>query len=1068
MILRKKTLLICLMLIGLLGILYTFSRIVLLRSFAELEDQDVRQNLDRATSALSDDLSNLDRTITDYSSWDQTYSFVKHPNPNYVRSELLTQTFANNLRVNVVAVVNSSDRIVFAKAIDFATGKDVPFPQSLRQNLVPNARLLRHADTKSNTLGTILLPEGPLLLVSRPILTSADEGPIRGTFIMGRWLDGAEIKHLGETSHLSITLSQLGGPGMPSDWPRLQTSASEESLTVVRALNSQQTAGYRLVKDLYGKPALVMRVDMPRRIYQQGQSSLFHFALLFLTSGLVFGAMVSFLVERLERSHEEQYEKETRLHLLINQVPAVLWTTDNALRFTSLQGAGLKAFGLKPDHLLGLSLPDYFQAIGQESVTGGHQRALQGEPSTYEHEWEGRTLHSHVESLLTADGTITGTIGIALDITERKRAEALLIGEKRVMEMIAKGDSLASVVGVVARTVEEQSAGIFCSVLFLEPDGKTLRQVAAASLPETYNRAIDGLTIGPSVGAWGTAAYTGEPVMVSDIAHDPLWADYRELALSHELRACWSVPIISTKGKVLGTIAVYCCDSRHPSAVELDLIERAADLVAIVTERKQVEQELVHNALHDSLTNMPNRVSFLDRLQHEFNRAKHDPNHKFAVLFVDIDNFKKVNDSLGHSIGDQLISEIGRRLTTSLRGYDTVSRPAATDGPEWPKGEDTPARLGGDEFTVLLVDINDPSDAIRAAKRIQSVLAIPFTLSGQEVFVSASVGIAMSTTSHSTPDDLLRDADIAMYRAKSLGKARFEMFDTAMHVQAVSRLKLETELQRAIERKEFRLFYQPIISLHGGRITGFEALLRWQPPSQGLVGPAEFIGVAEETGLILPIGKWVLNQACKQARLWQTQYPSDPPLSISVNISAKQFAQSNLVDEIRLVLEQTGLPPSSLELEITETVAMEDTESTSNILSRLKTLGVRLAIDDFGTGYSSLSYLRRLPLDTLKIDRSFISNMGGGNDSRDIVAIIVMLARNLGLHVVAEGLETAEHLNHLQELNCEFGQGYFFSKPTNEETMGKLLLDSRHGEGNSVGTVLVRRKRGAPLESIVE
>lgn len=1057
--LRKKTLLICLMLIGLIGVLYAFSRIVVLRSFAKLEDQDARQNLERASSALSDDLSNLDSIASEYSSWDQTYSFVEHPNLEFVKSELV---FDSNLRVNVVAIIDSSDRIVFAKAIDFANGKDVPFPQSLRDNLVPHAPLLLHGNTKGKHLGTMLLPEGPLLFVSRPILTTTDQGPIRGTFIMGRWLDAAEIKHLTQISHLSITVSRLGDPGMPSDWPMWEASASEESLTVVRALNRQHTAAYRVVRDLFGKPALIVRVDMPRRIYQQGQASLLHFALLFLTSGLVFGAMVWFLLERLEKSQEERHEKETRLHLLINQVPGVLWTTNTALRFTSLQGAGLKTFGLEPNRLVGLSLPDYFQANGpNSSLIDGHRRALRGETGNYEHEWEARTFHSHVEPLLNPDGTIAGTIGIALDITEPKRAERLLAGEKLALEMITKGDSLASVAGTVARTVEDQSTRIFCSFLLVDPDGKTLQQIAAPSLPQTYTRAISGLTIGPNVGSCGTAAYTGKPVIVSDIARDPLWADYRDLALSHGLSACWSVPILSTKGKVLGTIAVYCRDSRGPSSFELDLIERAADLVAIAAERKQVEQTLIHNALHDSLTNMPNRVLFLDRLKRECARAKHDPSHKFAVLFVDIDGFKKVNDSLGHSIGDQLISEIGNRLTSSFRGYDTISRLVATEGPEQPKGENTFARLGGDEFTVLLVDLRDPSDAIRAAKRIQSVIAIPFNLSGQEVFVSASIGIALSTTHHSTADDLLRDADIAMYRAKSLGKARFEIFDGAMHLQAVNRLKLETELQRAVEREEFRLFYQPIISLHGGRITGFEALLRWQRPNIGLLGPAEFIGIAEETGLILPIGKWVLLKACQQARLWQTQYPSYPPLTINVNISGKQFAQSNLADEIRLVLEQAGLSPSSLELEITETVAMEDTERTIDVLSRLKALGVRLAIDDFGTGYSSLNYLRHLPFDTLKIDRSFIFNMNSRDDSRDIVAIIVMLARNLGLHTVAEGLETAEHVNHLQELNCEFGQGYFFSKPKDEETMGKLLLGSRHGKANFVGEALVRRKRGA-------
>jgi predicted signal transduction protein with EAL and GGDEF domain len=446
---------------------------------------------------------------------------------------------------------------------------------------------------------------------------------------------------------------------------------------------------------------------------------------------------------------------------------------------------------------------------------------------------------------------------------------------------------------------------------------------------------------------------------------------------------------------------------------------------------------------------------FLDHLRREFNRAKHDPNHKFAVLFVDIDGFKKVNDSLGHAFGDQLITEIGRRLTKSLRGYDTISRTTASEDAEWSASENTLARLGGDEFTALLVDLKDPSDAIRAAKRIQDVIAIPYSLCGQEIFVSASVGIALSTTPHNTADDLIRDADIAMYRAKSLGKARIEIFDTEMHVQAVNRLKLETELQRAVERQEFRLFYQPIISLDGGRITGFEALLRWQHPHRGLVGPAEFINVAEETGMILPIGKWVLRQACRQARIWQNRYPSDPPLTMSVNISARQFAQSNLTEDIRSVLEESKLPAPSLELEITETVAMGDTERTHNILSSLKNLGVRLAIDDFGTGYSSLNYLRRLPFDTLKIDRSFISGIGGGTDSQDIVGIIVMLARNLHLRVVAEGLETAEHVSHLQKLHCESGQGYFFSKPGDEQTIGELLVGSRQNQANFIEQALV-------------
>jgi predicted signal transduction protein with EAL and GGDEF domain len=406
------------------------------------------------------------------------------------------------------------------------------------------------------------------------------------------------------------------------------------------------------------------------------------------------------------------------------------------------------------------------------------------------------------------------------------------------------------------------------------------------------------------------------------------------------------------------------------------------------------------------------------------------------VLFIDIDGFKIVNDSLGHAFGDRLIIEIGCRLMALLRRDDTVSRLGVIDTTE--VGDDTLARLGGDEFTVLLEDIKDPSDAIRTAQRIQKSLAIPYTLSGQEVFISASIGIALSTTPHSSAEDLLRDADIAMYRAKAMGKARCEVFDTAMHARAVQRLKLETDLRKALERKEFRVHYQPIVSLQTSRVTGFEALVRWQHPDLGLVGPNEFIGVAEETGLILPIGKWVLREACQQIRVWQSQYASNPPLTISVNISPKQFAQPDLLNEISSVLQETGLDPSSLKLEITENVAMGDAEKARGILSQLKTRGVRLSIDDFGTGYSSLNYLRRFPVDTVKIDRSFVSNMDN-DDNREIVRIIIMLASNLGLDVVAEGTETAAQVNDLKSLNCEFGQGYFFSKPVDSETIRKLL-----------------------------
>jgi PAS domain S-box-containing protein len=461
-----------------------------------------------------------------------------------------------------------------------------------------------------------------------------------------------------------------------------------------------------------------------------------------------------------------------------------------------------------------------------------------------------------------------------------------------------------------------------------------------------------------------------------------------------------------------------------------------------ITERKRAEEMLAHNAFHDGLTNLPNRPLFLDRVQHALTLSKRHPNYKFAVLLIDLDEFKVVNDSMGHAAGDELLIQIAQRLKDSVRRADTVSRPRTSDVPGR-LSDDTLARLGGDEFTILLDDIRDPIEAVRVAERIQTELAIPFVINKQEIVISASIGIASSASPHIQAEDLVRDADIAMYRAKRAGKARCEVSDTAMHANAVKRLKLETDLRKAFDRGEFRVHYQPIMSLQTGKITGFEALTRWQRPD-GILSPIEFIAVAEEIGLIIPMNRQLLREACQHLRSWQSEFPSSPPLTMSVNITSREFAQPDLASEIRKTLEQSGVDPGCLQLEITETIAMRDAEKSGHVLSQLKALGVCLSIDDFGTGYSSLSRLRRIPVDTLKIDRAFISHMDSDPESREIVRIIIILAHNLGLKVVAEGTETEEHINLLKQLNCEMAQGYFFSRPADDRAMSKLLL-SNHG-----------------------
>lgn len=442
------------------------------------------------------------------------------------------------------------------------------------------------------------------------------------------------------------------------------------------------------------------------------------------------------------------------------------------------------------------------------------------------------------------------------------------------------------------------------------------------------------------------------------------------------------------------------------------------------------QTDITERKVSDPLTGLPNRLLFIDRLGRLIKHTKRRKNHSFAILFLDLDGFKMINDSLGHLIGDQLLLGVAGRLEKCLRSTDTVAR----------LGESfTVARLGGDEFTVLLDDLKDPADARTTAERLMKALVPPFMLGGKEVFTSVSIGIALSNSAYEEPEDMLRDADTAMYRAKSMGKARYEVFDADMRASVMARLQLETDLRGALEREEFRNYYQPIVSLDSGQIVGFEALLRWQHPTRGLIGPDEFIGVAEETGLIRELGWWNLREACRQISAWRARSPQHEHLFVSVNLSAKQFLQQNLVEDVRKLLEELRMPAEALKLEITESTVMGDPSSAIAMLQEIKSLGIRLAIDDFGTGYSSLSYLHRFPLDTLKIDRSFIHDIRDDGEGLEIARTILPMANNLRLDVVAEGVETIEQVALLRKLHCKYGQGFYFSRPLSAEGSTALL-----------------------------
>ena len=456
-----------------------------------------------------------------------------------------------------------------------------------------------------------------------------------------------------------------------------------------------------------------------------------------------------------------------------------------------------------------------------------------------------------------------------------------------------------------------------------------------------------------------------------------------------------------------------------------ELAKANEELQNEIVERRVMEQQLTSDSLHDEMTGLPNRVLFLDRLERAIEYCKRRPEYMFAALFIDIDQFKVINDSLGHLTGDQLLVSIGRRMKACLRSSDTI------------------ARFGGDEFAILLEMTSEKESASVVAQKIQEAVKLPFKLDGHELYITASIGIVMSLVEYNYPEDVLRDADIAMYQAKALGKARFEIFTIKMRSQAFSRLEVEQDLRTALEKGQFQLYYQPILSMESNQVVSLEALIRWNHPKRGLLLPGEFLSIAEELGLILPIGKWVLNEACAQLHRWHKKHPGLQNVTVNVNVSNRQFSQHDFIEEVLEALRTHDLQANSLKLEITESVLISNYAGANEIFSRLRDLGIQLQIDDFGSGYSALGYLQHFPISAIKIDKSFIDGMGKGRRGIELIRAIVSMSRELGMEAIAEGIETGEQFNELKGLFCAFGQGFLLSKPLDEEAAEKVLVRQR-------------------------
>jgi diguanylate cyclase (GGDEF)-like protein/PAS domain S-box-containing protein len=715
------------------------------------------------------------------------------------------------------------------------------------------------------------------------------------------------------------------------------------------------------------------------------------------------------------------------LKALINQVPDYLFVKDTESRFVVANRAVARDVGRsEPEALIGKTDLDIhppevaheFYDIDQHVVKTG-EAMIDIEEFVVLPTGDKRWLSTSKVPLRDSTGKIIGLVGVARDITERKLADLLLAEQADLLEMIARNAPLEDVLNSLMVLIESRVDDIMGSILLLSEDGKHLRRGAAPTLPEAWTSAIDGVAIGPSVGSCGTAAYRKETVIVSDIMTDPLWADYVELAAPFGFRSCWSTPVMSHRGFVLGTFAMYSHKVREPGPLEMRMVEMGIRIAAIAIERKRAEDRIHFMAHHDVLTGLPNRTLLGDRLEQAILHAKRY-NRSVTVVFLDLDNFKIVNDSLGHVAGDELLQIVANRMVDCIRITDTA------------------VRLGGDEFVILLGDLpqNDESTTTLIQK-IQATIAEPVMIGGREFRVTCSIGVATYPNDGADAEQLLANADAAMYRAKESGRDNFQFYTAEMNLRVHERLMQQEELRQAISRQEFELHYQPQLDLRTGKIFAVEALVRWRHPTKGLVSPANFIPLAEETALIVPIGDWVLRTACQQNRKWQEA--GMPPVTMCVNVSARQFRERNLVERVAFALKESGLEAKYLELELTESLIMQDLTQAISTMRELEDLGVHLSIDDFGTGYSSLSALKSFPVARLKIDQSFVRGLPNDENDKAITTAVISLGQRLNLRVIAEGVETTQQMDFLRENGCDEMQGYHFSKPLDSEGLEKLL-----------------------------
>jgi diguanylate cyclase (GGDEF)-like protein/PAS domain S-box-containing protein len=710
-------------------------------------------------------------------------------------------------------------------------------------------------------------------------------------------------------------------------------------------------------------------------------------------------------------------DERALLRALIDQVPDLLFVKDRECRFVLANDATARDLGqTTPDALIGKTDLDFYdEPLARKYLRQEHDIMFNGLSfvDIEERSWDRSAAEAWFSvtklPLRNADGAVIGLVGCCRDITQRKREERLHSGESAILERITGNAELGEVLDTLLLLVEAECPGIKASLLVTDEEGAQLKASAAPSLPRSWIAELKLVPIAEGVGSCGTAAFRRAPVIVTDVETDPLWRNHRDAIRPYGLRACWSWPILAADGAVLGTSAMYCAEARAPSAIETRLAAFTTHIAGIAIQRKQSEDRIRFLAQNDALTGLPNRFRIEPTIDHAVRNAA-QVMAELAVVFIDVDGFKNVNDDLGHRAGDAVLKIIADRLLSIL-------------GPR-----ESAARFSGDEFVVLLREAGLASGVTLArVGALRAAIGAPIAIDGKVFHLTTSMGVAHYPRDGATAAALIANADAALFRAQELGRDNAQFFTDEMKAGLEGRLFRQEEIRRGLREDEFLLHYQPQVSLKTGRLVGVEALVRWQHPQLGLLGPGEFVPLAEQTGLIVLLGDWVLRTACRQNKAWQQAGLS--PVTVSVNVSARQFRERDWVGQVAAALAESDLAPSWLELELTESLIMQDPRQAIATMQELRDLGVHIAIDDFGTGYSNLSSLKTFPISRLKIDQSFVRGLPEAVGDAAITGAVISLGHQLGLGVMAEGVETAEQMAFLRDAGCDDVQGYVIGRP---------------------------------------